>query len=384
MDRRAQPIGFFVHHQGRGHAKRCASIIAQLKPRPIRVFCAQPSLFELDLPHVEIERLPDFHGQSCRTPALHGVPACSALDCAPLGVDALREGLGQMAAWMAEADPALLVVDVSAEVSLLARLCSVPAITIRMHGDRTDPAHHAAYTASVGMLAPFDPRLEDETYSPSLRHRTFYCGGLVDTSVPVPDRAAARERLGLDASAHVVVAIAGGGGVGVPVAPISMAARAFPDTQWLLVGKIARDGHETEFPNMQVVGWVDDPMDHIAAADAVVATCGDTLVHEITRVGRPLLCVPEWCYYDEQQRKATALARLGAAAHRSRWPASFAQWREAMEQAHAVDLELQRSLTEPQAASLAAGYLERTIDALWGQATPTPWPVLAAVEQQPA
>ncbi len=369
---RSAPIGFFVHHQGRGHAKRCSSIIAALKPRPIRVFCADPSLFDLDLPHVEIEALPNAHAQPSRTEALHRVPACSALDCAPLGVDLLRRGLGRMAAWMADADPALMVVDVSAEVTMLTRLCSVPSVTIRMHGDRSDPAHMAAYTASVGMIAPFDPRLEQEDYPATLRRRTVYTGGLVDMRVPVPERDEARRRLGLDPEAEIVLAIAGGGGVGIPLAPVSMAARALPETQWLLVGKLSRDGHETEFANMHVVGWVDDPLDYIAAADAVVATCGDTLVHEITRVGRPLLCIPEWCYYDEQPHKAQVIAKLGACAHRPRWPASFGQWREAMDEARTIDLDVQRSLTAPDAARRAAAFLDQTIESLWADASSVP------------
>ena len=43
MSRRA--IGYFVHHQGRGHAERCAALVDALPAdRPVSVFCAKPEM----------------------------------------------------------------------------------------------------------------------------------------------------------------------------------------------------------------------------------------------------------------------------------------------------------------------------------------------------
>lgn len=40
------PIGYFVHHQGRGHAERCAAIVNALpQRRPVRIFCARGDIF---------------------------------------------------------------------------------------------------------------------------------------------------------------------------------------------------------------------------------------------------------------------------------------------------------------------------------------------------
>jgi len=41
-----RPFGYFVHHQGRGHAERCAAIAHALPAdRPLIIFCAQSDIF---------------------------------------------------------------------------------------------------------------------------------------------------------------------------------------------------------------------------------------------------------------------------------------------------------------------------------------------------
>ncbi len=329
------------------------------------VFCAEPDLFAIQRPDVAVVALPDFHCQPPATKQLLDQPNSTALDCAPLGVDALRHSMGILAQWFREANPALLVVDVSAEVALLARICSVPAVKIRMHGNRSDRAHEAAYSASVAMLAPFDERLEQPEFPSAFRAKTEYIGGLVGERTPPRDRAAARERLDLPQDRMIVVTLSGGGGLGANIGSLTMAARTFADALWLLIGRVSRRGHETDFGNLQLIGWVDNTMDYICAADIVVAPGGDNTVHEIAQVGRPFICIPEWCYYAEQECKARALERLGAVVYAPTWPADFSRWRALIEQAEACDLEVQRSLTCTHAAERGARFLDRLADSLW-------------------
>lgn len=365
-----RPVGYFVHHHGHGHAKRCLAIAHQLHPRPVTIFCAKPEIFP-DLPNnAEVIRIPDFHGKQARSEQLHNEPACQALDCAPVGVSAIRGTGGIIADWLARADPAVFVVDVSAELALLARICSVPVVKIRMHGDREDAAHQAAYSACAGMLAPYSELLEQADWPDHFRKRTFYTGGLIDTREPIPDKSEARQRLGLSADQEIFVVVAGNGGVGIPIAPVTMAARAYPDALWLTVGKTVRYGHETDFSNLVDVGWVDNVNDYLAAADVVVATPGDTLTHEIARVGRPLICIPEWCYYSEQVCKGQALADRNLAAYSPVWPGSFAQWRTLVDTARQCDINGQHQLVDENAAGNAAGYLEGLIQRLWQNSAP--------------
>ena len=365
-----RPVGYFVHHHGHGHARRCIAIANELRPRPVTIFCAKTDIFPALPDNVTLVRIPDFHGKAARSAALHDEPACQALDCAPLGVSAIRGSGGLIAAWLAREDPALFVVDVSAELALLGRICSVPVVKIRMHGDRNDLAHNAAYSACSAMLAPYRESLEQPDWPEHFRRRTFYAGGLIDTQDPVPDRREARQKLGLPEDRQIFVAVAGNGGVGIPIAPVTVAARAYPDALWLTVGKTVRYGHETDFSNLVDIGWVDNVLDYLAAADVVVATPGDTLTHEIARVGRPLICIPEWCYYAEQVCKAQALEASNLAAYAPAWPASYRQWRNLVDRALCCDVDAQRELVDDEAATRAARYLEGVIQQLWADSAP--------------
>lgn len=360
-------IGFFVHHQGRGHAKRCEAIIRHLSDRPITILSARRDIFgDLD-DRIRFIELPNMIGDPSQTPTLFAEPTPEVLHCAPLGSPLLRKNAGTIARFLDEDDPALFVVDVSAEWSLLSRLLSVPSVSVRMHGDRNDPGHLASYRASVGMVATFDAALEQDDYPAWARSKTAYCGGLCATVGPVPDRFAARRTLGLPDDQQIVLTLSGGGGTGTPWAPLTMAARALPDSLWLTAGPIHREGHETEFANLLHLGWVDDLTAHLAAADMVVASAGDNTVHEIARVGRPFLCIPEWRYFNEQTRKATALDSVGAAHMRATWPASLGEWRAAVAAAQAIDVRRQRSLFDPNAATKAAHYLENLVARLWSR-----------------
>ncbi|MEO0671358.1 MAG: glycosyltransferase [Pseudomonadota bacterium] len=370
-----RPIGFFVHHQGRGHIRRAEAILAHLGDRPITIMTADPdAISTIADDRVQIIALPNAIGDPSLSPALHDQTTPDVFHCVPLGSERLRENAGLIARFFADANPSLFFVDVSAEWVLYARLASVPAVKVRMHGARDDPGHAGAYQAAVAMVAPFHEDLEQADYPKWARAKTFYSGGLCTTTKPVRSKEAARARLGLDLTQPVVVAMAGGGGAGTPLAPLTMAARAWPEAHWFTIGPVSREGHETEFANLTELGWVDDPLLWLAAADVVIASAGDNTVHEIARVGRPFLCIPEWRYFDEQVAKARELDRLGAAHANLTWPASPMQWRDAIGHARGIDLDQQRRLFDPDAAAAIASFLERLEQRLWStpqSATPS-------------
>lgn len=362
----SKPISFFVHHQGRGHAQRTMAIVRELPAsQPVSVLTADPTLFDGFERDIEIVPLPNMIGAPVPTPALYEQPTPSVMHCVPLGLPSMRQTMRQILDHLDERDTGLFVIDVSAELALLARIASVPAIKIRMHGNRGDAGHLAAYDACTGMLAPFDARLEQTDYPAWARAKTFYAGGLCTSSTRETDRAGARRALGLPADREIVVAITGGGGGGTPYAPLTVAARAAPETLFVTVGPLHCEGHETDFANLVNHGWVDHTSDYIAAADIVIASAGDNTVHEIMRIGRPFICAPEWRYFDEQQRKSEALAALGAAIHLPQWPGDLEGWCTLLERARALDIEHQRGLHDAEAAAKAAGWLQSRVDTLW-------------------
>lgn len=360
-----RPLCFFVHHQGRGHAKRCESIISHIGDRPIIIMSARRDIFGDFDDRVEFVELPDMIGDPSATPALHDQTTPRAFHCVPLGSPRLRQNAGIIANCLTSRNPGLFFVDVSAEWALLSRLCSVPAVKVRMHGDRNDVGHLSAYEACAGLVAPFSETIEQQDYPDWARQKTFYSGGLCTTKSPVPSKEEARSKLGIAEHEKMALVLSGGGGAGAPYAPLTMAARALPDWHWITIGPLHREGHETDFGNLTTRGWVDDPLSFIAAADLVVASAGDNTVHEIARVQRPFLCVPEWRYFNEQVRKAEQLGRVGAAHVLPLWPACNASWQDAVKKAMNCDLSAQAALFSPDAAQNIASYLTDLDESLW-------------------
>lgn len=366
-----KPIAFFVHHQGRGHANRTMAVASAFsRDRHVSVLTAGPHLFEAFSRDVEMVPLPDMIGAAVPTPRLFAEPTPRVMHCVPLGVTEMRRTMRLILDHLDDRGVGLFVVDVSAEIALLARAASVPAVQIRMHGDRSDVGHLGAYEACVGMLAPFDARLEQDDYPALLRTKTFYSGGLCTTRDPVPARAEARAALRLPQDREVIVALTGGGGSGTPYAPLTVAARALPDALWLVLGPTHREGHETDFPNLVEVGWTDQVTAYLAAADVVIASAGDNTVHEVARVGSRLVVMPEWRYFGEQTRKAEALTGVGAAVTAPTWPGNLAGWQDLIAAARALDGERLRELHDPDAAARAANWLEALTDELWARAEP--------------
>ncbi len=368
-----RPFGYFVHHQGRGHAERCAAVLRALDRlgtgRPVRVFSARDDIFPDLPPGTRVTRIPSlFESEGPTPPGMEGLSTPETMHCAPLGWPGIRRAMATMTRWFATADPALMIADVSAEVAQLARLCSVPHVKVLQHGDRGDPGHRAAYDGAAGLLAPFDRALAQPDWSREMVAKTFFAGGL-GVDLDLPTRAAARARLGLPASERVALVVSGGGGDGVAEAPLGVAARTFPGIRWITVGAVRRDWHATLPGNLAHAGWVGDMADRIAAADLVVASTGNTTTAQVLAAGRPWIAVPEWRYFDEQVEKARALARAGVALHLDHLPSSAHRWREAVETALARhDPVRQRALVRRDAADATARWLDGLARSLWAPA----------------
>ena len=239
MSARRRPLGYFVHHQGRGHAERCAALVAALPAdRAVTVFCADPDALPPLGPGAEVLAIPSlFEPSGAEADGFDHVPLPDTLHCAPLGWPGIRRAMRRMVQWFDEADPALIVCDVSAEVAQLARLCSVPHVKVLQHGVRDDPGHRAAYTGAVGLLAPFDRALAQPEWPGDLLGKACFAGGL-GVRTALPGREEARERLGIGAEERVHLVVSGGGGEGFASAALGVAARTFPDVRWHTIGRV--------------------------------------------------------------------------------------------------------------------------------------------------
>ena len=119
-------IGWYVHAHGRGHLQRLQCVAAHLRT-PVTALSSLPRPDGwtggwVDLPD-------DLPTGADRDPTAGGT-----LHWAPLGHTGFRERTAAIAAWVTQARPALVVVDVSVEVAVLVRALGFPVLRVRHHG----------------------------------------------------------------------------------------------------------------------------------------------------------------------------------------------------------------------------------------------------------
>ncbi len=339
-----RPVGYYVHHQGAGHWQRAVALGHALRAlgRPCTLIgtfagidtAAAPGPV-LDLPD---DRLADtFDGRD----GAAGRP--DAFHYAPLNHPGIRTRMGRIAAWAAENDPALMIVDVSCEVALFARLLSVPSLVVRLSGSRTDTPHLEAFRAASRLLAPFPASLDGGDVPEWVRDKTDFAGFLGAEAAPSQPE-----------DGRIVV-VFGRGGEGGAFARLAEAAARVPDREWHVLGPVTGAG--TAPKNLHCHGWVGDVRPHLAAAALVIGGAGDGLVTAVAAQGKRFLCLPEARAYGEQEAKAEGLARLGAALVHPGWPEVEA-WPSLVARGLALDPARIRALVEPDALARTAASIE--------------------------
>ena len=235
-------IGYYVHHQGSGHARRALAVARHLReevtglgsgPAPHGWPGAWVSLARDDDP------APD------PTPEVSDVTAHGVLHWAPRHHHGLLRRHRQLVEWLDAAAPRLVVVDVSVEVSLLVRLCGVPVVVGGMPGRRTDPVHALAHDVADAILAPWPPGAHDLSGWPQRWKDKLWEVGAVsalarseDSREQAPQRAGAADLVSGEDSSRSgqrggeVLVLWGGGGDPVPEEALSAARNATPGWRW--------------------------------------------------------------------------------------------------------------------------------------------------------
>lgn len=343
-------VGFYVHYHGLGHKHRTEAILQHLT-LPATVLTSRihdlswqgPTLQEVIGLDCDIDDVPE--------EGLSRAQDVSALHYAPLWTNGCTRRIAQFADWVDRRRPALMVVDVSAEISLLTRLCSVPQLVMRQHGIRTDPAHTAAYEAAEALLAPFPEIMEDDQTPDWIRERTIYLDGFARSSSAV-SRSDARQQLKIESDRQIVVAMFGRGGDGVPLHHLIDAARQCEHYEWYAIGQTA-DCKCALPSNLHIVGWTDQPQLWLSVADCVVTAAGHNSVMEVGRQRRPFIAIAEDRPFQEQHRKAAVLDRQGLAIGLHNWPDGEV-WPTLLRRAERLDVSRWDAIYQQDGAAQAA------------------------------
>jgi hypothetical protein len=334
-------IGYYIHHQGRGHLHR-AIAIAEALQHPVVGLSSLPRPEGWNGDWVQLAR--DDEGTSADDPDAFG-----RLHWAPLHDAGLRERMAQLSQWIAHRSPALLVVDVSVEVALLARLHGVPVVTVAMPGDRSDAAHALGYDVSTAVIAawPREARGMISGLSRAVRRRIEPVGAISRfSSRRGAEPVAGKTEDGSVTTPRSVVLLAGTGGSSIDVDRVKAAEAETPGWTWTVLG---------------AGNWVDDPWPLICAADVVVTHAGQNALADVAAARRPAIVIPEDRPHSEQATTAAVLAASEL------WPAlvlaRFARtgWTELLQEAATLDGGRWSAWNDGLGAKLAAGVIRREI-----------------------
>lgn len=310
-------IGWYVHHQGRGHLHRAVTVAAELTARTGVVVTGLSSLARpagWTGPWVQLP--PDDAGGPPQDATASGT-----LHWVPVGDAHVRGRAAALSAWLGGSVPDLVVVDVSVEVAVLVRLHGVPVVSVVLPGDRTDDAHLLGLRLSTEVVAcwPSAASATGPGMLPGLpgdvAARVRAVGAV--SRIPVdPDTGGSRR----PGRPRVVVLQGRGGGALTGRTGDALAALA-PGWDWTEVG----GGR-----------WVEDPTAALREADVVVTNAGQNSLAEVAACRVPAVVVPAVRAHDEQATTARVLDASG-------WPALVVpglpedDWSDLLERARLLD-----------------------------------------------
>ena len=343
-----RPIGYYVHHQGAGHLGRALLIIGALRRR-----CTLIGTFTDHTMPADVVSLPDdrigetFNGHD----SMANRP--KALHYAPVGHAGVRNRMAKIAAWVEAHDPSLMIVDVSVEVALFARLLSVPVAFVRLAGRRDDPPHLEAFRAAETLIAPFPAAFESARTPGWVKAKTIYVGFLAELEgrrfPPVP---------------FEIAVVLGRGGEPISAAQIVEAAQATPIWTWKVYGTTSAE-NGVGAPNLHFHGWVPEIRPFLDRAAIVIGGAGDGLLAAVVARGKRFICVPERRPFDEQVEKADVLATLGLAVVLTCWP-DASEWPAILNRAMTIDGTCLQALHNSKAIAETATEIEALVNRLDG------------------
>ncbi|MEU0795943.1 glycosyltransferase [Amycolatopsis sp. NPDC005961] len=296
-------IAYYVHHHGSGHLQR-ASAIARRLGQDVLGLSTLPA--PTDWPGRWTTLPGDADGADA---AQDDVTAGGTLHWAPRRHPGLRDRMALVSAELHRHAVRLLVVDVSVEIALLARLHGVPVVVVAQPGRRTDRAHRTAYDLAETILAPW-PRRPAPDWPSAWLAKTVHVGAFsrFDGRAASPAGAARR-----------ALVLWGSGGLAVSTAQLHAAAAATPRWQWDIAGPAQTE--EPPPPNLHHHGWVADPWPLLTEAGVVVTHAGQNALAEVAAARRPAVVIPQPRPFDEQEATAEALVRASLGVVERSWPA---------------------------------------------------------------
>ena len=297
-------IAFYVHHHGSGHIMRAITVATVLEGFSICFMGSNLEAYRDIIPRdIECIHLP--LDLPVNTETALAEDSVSFLHYAPIGIKGIRERTASLTATFKDKYPILLIVDVSVEITLLARLCGVPVIVVKQHGKRDDLPHKLAYESAELLIAPFSAALEPLYEEEWIKAKTVHTGGFSRYSNCKTEHHPAEK------TGNIAVLV-GKGGTSIDSGFIQSLASTCYHYTFHIIGNIIPEEYN-HADNIKWHGNLTDPRQVIAYCTVVIGNAGHNTVMEMADLNKRFICIPEERPFDEQLQKAAMLASNGHA-----------------------------------------------------------------------
>lgn len=288
-----------MHHHGTGHLTRTLEVVKHIRI-PVKILCSRdkPVGLPKNVTYIQLPLDTDEQSLAGDSPDF--------LHFSAVRSNAINERMIKIVNECT--DIRLLVVDVSVEVTLLARLLSVPTIVTYMQGERNDTAHHIAYKSAESLIAYYPAMLSHPDTPQWVIDKTMHAGCFSKSLGRTPiSTSEAKESLGVSGKMVLVATSLGGNGVSLKF--INKLAKHTPDWTWVVVGLISNEVNSID--NVRISGVQNDIWPYLCAADVVIGSGGYNMIMEIGSASKPALLIPEERPFKEQYYNVRALSRIG-------------------------------------------------------------------------
>lgn len=242
----------------------------------------------------------------------------------------------------------VFISDVSAELTIGARLCGFTVVMLRHNGSiANDPTQLFAYECCECLVAPYPQSIEDSDFT--FQYKTHYLGFFSRFSIQNNSTKVSDEK-------NKVISVLTNG---YDIRPSTI--KALAQTVPLTIQVVGNRTTDDEYPeNVIPLGRVDDIAHVLANSNIVITEAGNNTVAEMLTLKKRLVLLPGDRPYNEQHAKAYNLAAKGYAVCVEE-PESVV-WPEIIDQALKLDIDVYSSLINTMAPTDFANIIKPIAD----------------------
>lgn len=289
-------IGYYAHSHGSGHCNY-AQIFSKILMDKIIVFTDSDYNFNSS---AKVVRLPNENPDGTQFDR-NDFKEPSSLHYAPVNMRKITSRNLKILNTVLQEKVRLLIIDVSVEVAMLARVSSIPYAYVRLQGLRNDLPHMNAFQGATFLLAYFPKEMEYDSTPEWVKKKTIYLGFLskyLFNTLPIPKPS----QYICNGRPNLLYLSGFGGSKQIDFNSIQTLYNIYSVGPGRVCDACSIYAH---------IGVVECTRAFIAHADFIVAGCGSNTTSEILSLGKRFVAIAENRPYGEQKMMARRLEDMG-------------------------------------------------------------------------